>query len=243
MHPLVAQDFRENSTVVTAWSYSDLNRLYNYEAGEWGGIRFCLSNMVPTWTGVAAIQGTAGSAGALATNTYYIKVTASDTQNQFESQIYQVSNSISVTGPNGSVAVILPTLAGYTFNVYIGTANTTLNLGLSASGPTTGPQQGQAVQLAGNQTVIVTGLGTAQTPPAPPATGLTVYPTYILGRGAYGQVMLDDIKISYLKDADKSDPLNQLRVVGWKCFYGTLIENQQFFMRIESLSAFSATFG
>jgi hypothetical protein len=27
-------------------------------------------------------------------------------------------------------------------------------------------------------------------------------------------------------------------VVGWKCFYGTLIENQNFFMRIESVSAF-----
>lgn len=243
MHPLVAQDMRENSTVTTAWSYSDINRIYNYEVGEWGGIRFCISNMVPTWTGVAAIQGTAGTVGSLATGTYFIKVTASDSQNQFESQIYQVSNSISVTGPNGSISVTLPSLAGYTFNVYIGTVNTTPNLGLSASGPTTGPQAGQAVQLAGNQTVVITGTGAAQTPPAAPGTGFTVYPTYIIGRGAYGQVMLDDARFSYLKEADKSDPLNQLRVVGWKCFYGTLIENQQFFMRIESLSAFSATFG
>ena len=37
--------------------------------------------------------------------------------------------------------------------------------------------------------------------------------------------------------------LNQLRVVGWKVFYGTIIENQQFFARIESTSAFSASFG
>jgi hypothetical protein len=172
-------------------------------------------------------------------------VTASDTQNQFESQIYQASGALSVTGPNGSIAVTLPTLAGFTFSVYIGTgtAAAVLNLGLSASGPTTGPQQGQATQMAGNQTVIITGIGAAQTPPAPPATGLTVYPTYIIGRGAYGQVMLDDARFTYLKEADKSDPLNQLRVVGWKVFYGTLIENQQFFMRIESLSAFSATFG
>src|SRR6201992_888679 len=125
MHPLVAQDMRENSTVATAWSYSDINRIYNYEIGEWGGIRFTQSNMVPTWTGVAAIQGTAGTAGSLATSAnYFIKVTASHTQNQYESQIYQVSNAISVTGPNGSIAVTLPTLAGYTFNVYVGTANT-----------------------------------------------------------------------------------------------------------------------
>ena len=60
---------------------------------------------------------------------------------------------------------------------------------------------------------------------------------------AYGQVMLDDVKFTYLTGADKSDPINQLRVVGWKCFYGPLIQNVQFAMRIESTSAFSATFG
>ena len=243
MHPLVAQDMRENSTVVTAWSYSDINRIYNYEVGEWGGIRFCLSNMVPTWTGIAQVNGTPGTAGSLPTGTYYIKVTGSDTQNQFESQIYQVSSSMSVTGPNGSISVTLPSTAGYTYNVYVGTANTTLNLGLTTSGPTVGPQAGQAVQLAAGATVVITGVGAAQTPPAVPGTGFTVYPTYIIGRGAYGQVMLDDARFTYLKEADKSDPLNQLRVVGWKCFYGTLIQNQQFFMRIESLSAFSSTFG
>jgi len=32
-------------------------------------------------------------------------------------------------------------------------------------------------------------------------------------------------------------------VVGWKVMYGTIILNQQFFMRLESTSAFSATFG
>ena len=87
------------------------------------------------------------------------------------------------------------------------------------------------------------GLGAFQVPPAAPATGVTVYPNFIFGRGSYGQVMLDDCKFTYLKDADKSDPINQLRVVGWKCFYGTLIQNVQFAMRIESTSAFNATFG
>ena len=243
MHPLVEQDMRENSTVVTAWSYSDINRLYNNELGELSGVRFCRSNMVPTFTGVAQINGTNGTAGALATGTYYIKVTASDTQNQYESRIYQVSTSISVTGPTGSISVVLPALSGYTYNVYVGTTTSPTTLGLTAAGPTSGPMQGQAVQLAPGQTVVITNTGASQTPPAAPATGVTVYPTYIFGRGAYGQVMLDDIKTSYLKDADKSDPLNQLRVVGWKAFYGTLIQNQSFFMRIESSSAFTSTFG
>ena len=243
IHPFCAADLRENQAIQNAWSFSDVNRLYNFELGEWSGIRFCFSNLVPSWTGVAAIQGSAALTGNLATNSYFVIVTASDTQNQYESQIYQVSNSIAVTGPNGSIQVTLPTLSGYTFNVYVGTSNAPVNLGLSPQGPSIGPLQGQAVQLAGNQTVTITGLGAFQIPPAAPATGVTVYPNYIFGRGAYGQVMLDDVKFTYLKDADKSDPINQLRVVGWKCYYGCLIQNVQFAMRIEATSAFNSTFG
>ena len=243
IHTLVVADFRQNSTVVQAWTYSDLNRLYNYEAGEWSGIRFCKSNMVPTFTGVAQINPTAGLAGNLATGNYYVIVTGQDTQNQYESRIYQVSNATAVVGPNGSLSVTLPNIVGYTFNVYIGTTSSPANLGLSASGPIIGPLAGQASQLAPNQTVVITGTGLAQVPPAAPATGLTVYPTFIIGRGAYGQVVLDDAKFTYLKDADKSDPLNQQRIIGWKVFYGTLIENQLFFARIESVSAYSTAFG
>ena len=102
---------------------------------------------------------------------------------------------------------------------------------------------GQATQLAGNQTVIITGIGIAQTPPAAPATGLTVYPTFVFGRGAYGIVKLQNVEFFYMKDAEKLDPLNQLRVAGWKMFYGTIITNQTFFARIEAVSANTSTFG
>jgi N4-gp56 family major capsid protein len=242
--PNVGGDFSENSTVVTAWSYSDINRLYNAEIGEWRGMRFCESNMVPNFVGVAAIQGTAGTAGSLATNAgYQIEVTASDTQNQYESRIYQVSNAISVVGPSGSISVILPALPGFTFNVYIGTTASPANLALCSAGPISGPLQGQATQLAPGQTVILTGVGVAQTPPAPPATGVTVYPSFVIGRGAYGQVKLDDVKTTWLDRGDKSDPLNQLRIIGWKVYYSTILLNTLFAARIESSSAFSSTFG
>lgn len=243
IHPLVEMDLRENSTIVTAWSYSDINKLYNDELGEFGGARFCRSNMVPTWVGVAQINGANGTAGNLATGAYYVQVTASDTQNQYESRIYQVSAVVNVVGPNGSISVVLPALAGFTFNVYIGLTTSPTNLGLTTAGPTTGPMTGQATQLTPGQTVVITGTGVAQTPPAAPGTGITVYPNYVFGKGAYGQVVLDNVRTTYLTGADKSDPLNQLRVMGWKCFYGTIILNQLFFARVESTSAFSATFG
>jgi len=245
VHPLVMGDLYKDSTIVTALSYSDINRLYNFEIGEWRTIRFCQSNLVPTWTGVAAITGApqAGSGTFVAAN-YIIQVTASDTQNQYESRIYQADIARAVA-LNGSISVVLPALAGFTFNVYVSAAGGAAPafLGLCAAGPTFGPLTGQATQLAPGQTVVITGLGIAQVPPAAPATGLTVYPTYVIGRGAYAQVMLDDVKFTYLKAADKSDPLNQLRVVGWKTFYGMLIENQNFFARIESTSSISPAFG
>src|SRR5207237_786575 len=138
-------------------------------------------------------------------------------------RIYQVSSGVVVTGPNGSITVVLPTLANYVFNVYIGTSASPTNLGLSASGPATGPLAGQATQLPSGSTVIITGTGAAQTPPAAPATGVYVFPTIVIGNYAYGQVLLENPEFHYLTGADKSDPLNQTRVVSWKVFYGSII--------------------
>ena len=68
IHPMIAQDLRQNTTVAGAWAFSDLNRLYNNDIGEWGGVRFCKTNMMPYWTGVALVTGTAATTGgALAT--------------------------------------------------------------------------------------------------------------------------------------------------------------------------------
>lgn len=243
VHPLVAQDMRKDTTIVNAWSYSDVNRLYNNELGPFGGVRFVESNMVPYFTGAAAITGTPStSGGSLATGSYFIQVTASPALTSVEQTIYQVSGSLSVTGPTGSISVTLPTLPGYVFNVYIGTTAAPTNLGLCALGPTTGVLAGQATQLTGAQTVTITGIGASQTPPAAPALGVTVYPTFVIGNHAYGQVILENPEFHYLTGADKSDRLNQLRVVSWKVFYGTIILNQGFFCRIESGSGFTAGF-
>ena len=241
IHPLVAQDMRENAQVNTAWAYSDINRLYNNELGPFGGARFCETNMMPYWIGVALVTGTASaSGGTLATSaTYNIQVTASPVLTSVEQRIYQVSGSISVTGPTGSISVVLPTLPGYVFNVYIGTSSSPTNLGLSASGPATGPLAGQAVQLPSGATVVITGIGASQTPPAAPATGVTVFPTIFIGNHSYGQVILENPEFFYLTGADKSDRLNQTRVVSWKMFYGSILLNQAFMARVESSSAFT----
>ena len=243
IHPLVATDFRQNSDVRLAWTYSDLNRLYNFEIGEWGGMRFCMSNLVPSFVGVAQINPAAQvGGGTFAAANYFVIVTASDTQNQYESRIYQVSASTAVT-LNGSMTVALPNITGFTFNIYVGLTSSPATLALCALGPTSGSLTGQAVQLAANQTVTITGIGTAQTPPSAPATGITVYPTFIFGVGAYGQVTLRTAEFFYMEGAEKLDPLNQLRIAGWKGYYGSIILNAQFMARIEASSANTTTFG
>ena len=245
-HTLIVADWSQNSTVILARSYSAVNRLYNYEIGEWGGCRFVDSNMVPTFTGIALVSGTPGVAGSLATSaTYNIIITGSDTQNQYESQIYQVSGNLSVTGPNGSISVTMPSTSGFTYSAYIGTSASPSNLAATSSGlaPTTGPLAGMATQIPAGSTIILTALGVAQTPPAAPATGITVYPTFVFGKGSYAVVTLQNVEHFMLSKADKSDPLNQRAVVGWKGFMGMVILNQQFLARIESVSAFSSTFG
>ena len=93
--------------------------------------------------------------------------------------------------------------------------------------------------MPANTTVTLTAIGAAQTPPAAPATTVTVFPTIFLARGSYGQVILQNPEFQYLRDADKSDPLNQTRVVAWKVFYGSILLNQAFLARTESGSAFA----
>ena len=238
--PFSAQDMRENAQVNTAWAYSDVNRLYNNELGPFGGVRFVETNMMPYWVGNALVSGTPLTVGGtLATSaTYNIQVTGSPVLTSVEQQIYQVSGNISVTGPTGAIQVTLPTKPGYVFNVYIGTTASPVNLGLSASGPATGPLAGQATQLASGSVVTITGIGVAQVPPAAPATGISVFPTIFIGNHSYGQVLLENPEFFYLTGADKSDRLNQTRVVSWKIFYGSIILNQAFIVRNESSSAF-----
>lgn len=251
VHPFVAGDLRTNPQVQLASAYSDINRLYNGEFGQWNAIRFVESNMVPTWTGQAAPTGSApysvtpGTSGNLAAGTYQVVVTASDQLLQYESIVTAQSGNFTTSGSTGSLAVTLPALAGYTYSVYISQVGGTVvgNLATSAAGPTQGSLQGQATFLTPGQTVTITGIGVSRIPPAAPNVGITVYPTYIFGKEAYACVTLDELKVEYLDKPEKIDPANQLRMVSFKYYNGTFIKNNAFAMRIESASQFNNVFG
>lgn len=239
---LVFNDFASNPTVVQAWSYSDVHRLYINEAGYWRGMHFCESNMTPSFVGVASVSGSNAS-GSLTSGTYAIQVTGWDNQNFYESRIYQVTTGIAVT--TGGISLTTPSTAGFTYAVYVSQPGSTAlsNLGLATAGPTTGPYAGQAIAIPPSTAVTITGIGLFQVPPAAPATGVTVFPTFVFGQRAFACLKLEDLQWTTLTTADKSDPLNQLRVIGWKLFEGWTILNQQFLARIESSASSTGTFG
>ena len=243
-NPLVMQDLRNNPLVVQTYQYSGADHLYINEHGFWGGMAFCESNMMPSWTGVAAVQG-ANAVGNLTTATYTIQVTGWDNQNFYESRIYQVSSDVSVT--TGGITVTCPSTAGFTYAIYIGSGagSTPTNLGLTANAaaPTNGPYTGHAIQLPPGTVCIVTGIGLYQIPPSAPATGVTVFRTYVFGEEAFATLKLENVQWNRLNDADKSDPHNQTRVVGWKMFEGWVILNQQFVAAMESTASSTGAFG
>jgi hypothetical protein len=181
----------------------------------------------------------------LTTATYTVQVTGWDNQNFYESRIYQLSNDISVT--TGGITVTVPSTAGFTYAIYVGvgTGAQPVNLGLTANAaaPTSGPYSGHAIQLPPGTVCVVTGLGLYQIPPSAPATGVTVYRTYVFGQEAFATLKLDNVQWFKLSDADKSDPLNQLRSWGYKFMEGWVVLNQRFVAAMESTASSTGAFG
>jgi N4-gp56 family major capsid protein len=242
--PRPLSDLASDPTVVQAWSFSDVTRLYINEVGYWRGMHFCKSNMVPTFTGVAAVTATAAGAGsAFGAGTYAVQVTGWDNQNQYESRIYQVQTGLVLTAAQ-NIQVTTPATPGFTYAVYVSAAGSTaiLNLGLSAQGPATGPYQGMAISIPPSTVVTVTGPGLFQVPPAAPATGIIVFPNFFFGQRAFASLRLEEVSWNRLFEADKSDPHNQRRVIGYKYMEGWVILNQQFLARLETTASNTGAF-
>jgi N4-gp56 family major capsid protein len=240
--PRTLQDFRNNPLVVQTYQYSDHVKLYTNQHGYWGSMTFVTSNILPNWTGRAQVNG-ANAVGSLATATYTVQVTGWDNQNFYESQIYQLSADVAVT--TGGIVLTMPSTPGFTYAVYVGqgSAAPTQNLGVTSSGPTTGPYAGQAIMIPPSTVVTITDIGLFQIPPAAPATAAgTVYPTFVFGKEAFACLKLESVEWNRLYNADKSDPHNQLRVIGYKYMEGWVILNQQFMARIESTASSTGAF-
>ena len=225
-------DISADPTFVQAMQYSKIENLLAGEVGRWMGVRWLRSNLLYTYVGVAAATLADVTAGGtlLASTTYYVTVTGVNTNTGFEERIYQEGSQATAADASNThiVRVTLPSTAGYTYNVYMGTA----------SGTTYQVTTGLAASATYDITTVVT---SGTTPPAAPATGTTTHTLWVFGKEAFAVVNLDGMSLqTYVtpKGASDSDPLAQRRKIGWKMAFKAVIANNNFMRRIECVTAY-----
>lgn len=226
MDPSVEMDLLEDSTFQNAASYSNVTALFNGEAGTWMGVRWMVSNLIPTISNLASPSGSSTTGGSLANSTAYdFKVTAVDNSLGFETQ---VSAKIDVTtGMSGTaVSFTMPATTGYTYNVYAGADGGTLYLSSSRNAP--------------GATVVVGDIpASGVVAPANPNTGVEVHFMWVMGKEAFAVPELMSLQTYLTPDqATDSDPLAQRRKAGWKVMFKPVICNEAFIERLEVASRY-----
>lgn len=253
--PYIEMDISKDATFVTASSYSNLKTLLNGEVGQWMGVRWKRSNLIPIITRIsagAAVVGTVAAAPftAFATGaTLSVKVSRLDPSTGFETAI---GDSLPVTisaGAAVTISLTQATIGNGTYNIYSslegGAAGTeTFQIRAVVAGANVtitinkGIGTGTEVLTGAAITVVVRATG-AVAPPNSSSAG-NVHITYVFGKESFGVVSLQGLK-TYMTSATSSDsdPLVQRRKMGWKTMFKAVIKNTDFYRRLESLSAFN----
>ncbi len=229
-----------------ASNFANVKALQFGEIGVWMGVRWARGNFLPIFAGVGAPTSSAASAtvakivknaspttaGTFSSTDPLIRVVARDASSDYERKISQTSATAGATldATTDNVDVTVPSSANYTYDVYSDNGN------------------GGALQLfsarnAASATVEVTGQGSGSTPPAAPASGREVFVAWIFGVDAFGRVELNGMSLqSYITPAGASfsNPLAQGRKIGSKIMWKSFIIDNDYFVRLESSSTYSA---
>lgn len=239
--PHKAAVLASDTTFQQASNFSRVEKLEYGYVGPWMGIDWIMGTFLPFYVGVAApttaaatatkAQYTVGTSGTLATGNYQLVVIGRDITTDYERRLSVQSANIAVTTP-GSIAVTLPTSVNYVYDVYLTQVGLTIPY-LVAS------------RQAANTTYTITTApaGTERVAPASPALGISVYPGFVLGKGAFGVCELNGMSMkTYLTPAGAydSDPLGQRRKAGAKYMRKGFILDNNFIERFETSSALSA---
>lgn len=226
--PSLEMDLLEDTTFINAASYSNITPLKNGEAGQWMGIRWMVSNTIPTMSLLAALTtASSGAAGGSLANstTYYAKVVAIDNATGFEVAASAVASQ--ATGASDeALDITMPATTGRKYNLYIGASSGAVYLHSSRNAP-----------AAVVNVLAVPAASSA--PPAHPASGVVVHAAWILGAEAFAVPELMSLQTFMTpKGASDSDPLSQRRKIGWKVMFKPVICNENFLERIECASRY-----
>lgn len=235
--PSMEQDISAaaNSAFVYASAYSNVKQLYNGEIGMWRGVRWMVSNMIPSVLGAAAPSFSSPTGGTFAAADYRVYVTYIDNTTGFVTKISDVATAVTFASLD-KLTFTTPSTTGFKYKIFIGLAAG------AVSGPFYQASETTAVfaSIAPSTAVEVLAPPTSGTVgPIPPAVGKTVHIGWVFGKQAYCVIDLMELKAFVSKpEATVYDPLVQQRTVGWKVMFKTVIQNDNFMERIEVLTAF-----
>lgn len=247
----VAADIEQATTTVGTWAsvamYNNDKALYNSEVGTWLGMRIVESNFLPIFqllgnntVVVASGQnfGTntptitaLGAGGALNAGTYNLVITMKDQTRGFE-EFISIQHTIVVGGAGAaSVFIAFPVNTGFVYNVYFDSTN----------GGGGAPKLVQA-NIANNTTLTITANQAAgNSPPTPPPSNpaVNVHACYAHGAESVNLVALQQLQVYLTIDqATISDPLKQLRKMGYKMMFAGMIRDQARLLRMELASQY-----
>lgn len=239
--PHLASILGSDATFQAASNFAKQARLEYGYLGMWMGIDWMEGNFLPVYVGVAApttaaitatkAQYTVGLSGTLSTANYIIEVVGREVVSDYERRLSVPSANIAVTSP-GSIAVRLPSSVNYTYDIY-----------MSAAGGTTLYKVASRQAASSTYTITTDPTGNELTAPVSPALGISVYPGFVVGKGAFGTCTLNGMSLQTFttpKGASDSDPLSQRRKVGAKYMRKSFILDNDFIERYETSSGIAA---
>ncbi len=224
-----------------ASNFAKERRLEFGYVGTWMGLDCTVGNFLPVFVGVAAADTgaitatkakyTVGTSGTLTTANFQLKVVAREITTDYERRLSVQTGNIAVTSP-GSIAVQLPSSTNYTYDIY-----------LTQAGGTTAFLVASRQVASSTYTITTAPAGTETVAPVSPASGISVYPGFVVGKGAFGTVVLNGMSLQTFitpKGATDSDPLAQRRKIGAKYMRKSFILDNNFIERFETSSGIAA---
>jgi len=234
-----------DSTFKDASNFANVKALQFGEIGIWMGVRWGRGNFLPVFKGIAEpgtqtaeVSGSAlsGTGGPFAdTDVVKVIVVSRDATNDYERKISAI-DSLTITASDEDVIITTPTSVNYLYDIYVNDADNSSVFKL------------QFLRVAANTAKTLTGFQTTGVaPPAKPAADATddieAFVAWVFGQDAFGRVELNGMSLeSHITPASASfsNPLAQGRKVGSKIMWKSFIIENDFFVRIESTSTFSA---
>lgn len=248
----VEADVTSDDDFIKANQYAKAKRLWNGEIGEAFGIRWVRSNSLPTLTSYAAVDATDNSAdNGTITAAYYVQtmITGIDTTFGYESLLFQSDQYQAANDANNAhtLSLVVPSVTGYaTYNIYAspaqaGATSSATAMYLANSTPVAAGtyKVGSSVGTASSSRFVLPTNANAAAPAQLKTSTSKVHQSFVIGKEAFTCVNLQNLTSTLTPPVPSdSDPLQQRRKCGWKAMFKAVICNNNFFLRVESESAF-----